>query len=39
MMDFASTGLLTSVLWMPYFNIGLGISSGLLGMVLMILRG
>ncbi len=38
-MDYVSTGLVTSVLWMPYFNIGLGISPALLGMVLMILRG
>ncbi len=39
MMDFASTGLVTSVLWMPYFNIGLGISPALLGVILMVLRG
>ncbi|MCE0499065.1 MAG: MFS transporter [Methylacidiphilales bacterium] len=38
-MDFVSTGLLTSVLWMPYFNIGLGMSPALLGVVLMVLRG
>jgi GPH family glycoside/pentoside/hexuronide:cation symporter len=38
-MDYVSTGLMTSVLWMPYFNIGLGISPAILGMVLMILRG
>jgi GPH family glycoside/pentoside/hexuronide:cation symporter len=38
-MDYVSTGLMTSVLWMPYFNIGFGISPVLLGMVLMILRG
>ena len=38
-MDYFATGLTTSVLWMPYFNIGLGISPALLGMVLMILRG
>lgn len=38
-MDYIATGLVTSVLWMPYFNIGLGISPALLGMVLMVLRG
>ncbi|SDT95158.1 glycoside/pentoside/hexuronide:cation symporter, GPH family [Verrucomicrobium sp. GAS474] len=38
-MDFFSTGLITSVLWLPYFNIGLGISPALLGVVLMVLRG
>lgn len=36
--DYMATGLLTSVLWMPYFNIGLGISPTLLGIVLMIFR-
>src|SRR5471030_3270248 len=38
-MDYVATGLSTSVLWMPYFNIGLGINPALLGLVLMILRG
>jgi len=36
-MDYAATGLLTGVLWMPYFNIGMGISPATLGLVLMIL--
>ena len=38
-MDYVATGLSTSVLWMPYFNIGLGIDTALLGLILMILRG
>ncbi|MFA7343103.1 MAG: MFS transporter [Terrimicrobiaceae bacterium] len=38
-LDYMVAGLITSTLWMPYFNIGLGISPALLGMVLMILRG
>ena len=38
-MDFFATGLMIGVLWMPYFNIGLGISPGRLGMILMILQG
>lgn len=37
-MDYVATGLMTSVLWMPYFNIGLGMSPAMLGFVLMILR-
>ncbi|SDT88728.1 glycoside/pentoside/hexuronide:cation symporter, GPH family [Verrucomicrobium sp. GAS474] len=37
--DYFATGLVTSVLWMPYFNIGLGLSPALLGMALMVLRG
>lgn len=36
--EYVATGLMTSVLWMPYFNIGMGISPMLLGVVLMILR-
>lgn len=36
-MDYAATSLLTAVLWMPYFNIGLGISPATLGGILMIL--
>ncbi|GAT32282.1 glycoside/pentoside/hexuronide:cation symporter, GPH family [Terrimicrobium sacchariphilum] len=32
-----AVGFLTGALWMPYFNIGLGISPTLLGIVLMIL--
>lgn len=37
--DYVATGLMMGVLWMPYFNIGMGIRPALLGMVLMILRG
>lgn len=36
--EYIATGLMMQVLWMPYFNIGLGISPALLGLVLMILR-
>ncbi len=38
-MDFFATGLMVGVLWMPYFNIGLGISPARLGLVLMVLQG
>ena len=38
-MDYVAANFSTSVLWMPYFNIGLGIDPALLGIVLMILRG
>lgn len=37
-MDYVATGLMTSVLWMPFFNIGLGMSPAILGIVLMVLR-
>jgi GPH family glycoside/pentoside/hexuronide:cation symporter len=37
-MEYVSTGLMTGVLWMPFFNIGLGLSPIVLGIVLMILR-
>lgn len=36
--EYVATGLMTGVLWMPFFNIGLGLSPMLLGIVLMILR-
>lgn len=36
--DYLAAGMTTSVLWMPFFNIGLGISPAVLGTVLMILR-
>ena len=36
--DYIAVGLTTNVLWMPYFNIGLGISPFKLGVVLMLLR-
>ncbi len=37
-MDYFATGVTVSMLWMPYFNIGLGISPALLGLCLMLLR-
>jgi len=37
-MDYVATVLTTSVLWMPYFNIGLGLSPAWLAAILMILR-
>lgn len=37
-MDYVATGLMTSVMWMPFFNIGLGLSPVVLGLVLMVLR-
>jgi glycoside/pentoside/hexuronide:cation symporter, GPH family len=36
--DYVATGLLISHLWMPFFNIGLGISPVVLGGILMLLR-
>ncbi|QYY37255.1 MFS transporter [Ruficoccus sp. ZRK36] len=38
-MDYFATGVTINILWMPYFNIGLGIRPILLGTCLMILRG
>ena len=38
-MDYVATGLMTGVLWMPYFNIGMGIRPFYLGIGLMVLRG
>lgn len=37
-MNFICTGLMTSVLWMPFFNIGLGLKPYVLGLMLMIYR-
>ena len=37
-MDYVATGLMTTVMWMPFFNIGLGLSPVVLGLVLMVLR-
>ncbi|WP_309383045.1 MFS transporter [Cerasicoccus frondis] len=37
-MDYFATGVTVSTLWMPYFNIGLGMSPALLGLILMLLR-
>ncbi len=37
-LDYVSIYLTTSVLWMPFFNIGLGISPAILAGVLMVLR-
>lgn len=36
--DYVATGLMTTVMWMPYFNIGLGLSPVILGFILMIIR-
>lgn len=36
--DFFATGLMIGVMWMPYFNIGLGLSPAKLGMILMIFQ-
>ncbi|MEO8614701.1 MAG: MFS transporter [Luteolibacter sp.] len=36
--DWVATGLMTTVLWMPFFNIGMGLSPVALGLVLMVLR-
>ena len=35
--EFMATTLLTIVLWMPYFNIGMGLSPTFLSRVLMVL--
>ena len=35
--DYVATILLKSVVWMPFFNIGLGLSPVVLGVVLMVL--
>lgn len=37
-MDYMSTGMITGVFWMPFFNIGLGLSPALLGLVLVIMQ-
>jgi GPH family glycoside/pentoside/hexuronide:cation symporter len=36
--DYVATGLMTTVMWMPYFNLGIGLSPVVLGVILMILR-
>ena len=36
--EYVATGLTTGLLWMPYFNIGLGMSPVMVGAVLMVLR-
>ena len=36
--DFFATGLTIGILWMPFFNIGLGINPARLGLILMILQ-
>lgn len=38
-MDWFSVGLATSVLWMPVWNIGFGLSPSVLGIILLIFRG
>lgn len=37
-LDYLMTGLTTGVLWLPFFNIGLGMSPAVLGSILMLLR-
>ena len=37
--DYYATLLMTNVLWMPFFNIGMGMSPTTLGFILMIYRG
>ncbi len=37
-MDYVSTGLMIYGLWMPVFNIGLGLSPAVLGGILMVMR-
>jgi GPH family glycoside/pentoside/hexuronide:cation symporter len=37
-MSYLATDLLTGILWMPFFNIGLGVSPIMLGLILMALR-
>ena len=37
-LDALSVSLVTGVLWMPYFNLGLGINAAKLGLLLMIFR-
>lgn len=36
--DYVATIMLTTTLWMPFFNIGLGLSPVVLGIILMVLR-
>lgn len=36
--EYVASTLMTSTLWMPYFNIGLGISPLVLGFILMLMR-
>lgn len=36
--DYIAAGMTVGVLWMPYFNIGLGINPATLGIILMILQ-
>ncbi len=36
--DYVATGLMTTVMWMPFFNIGMGLSPVVLGIILMVLR-
>lgn len=37
-LDWVATGVTTGALWMPFFNIGLGLNPAYLGLVLMIFR-
>lgn len=36
--EYIATGIMTGILWMPFFNIGLGMSPVVLGGILMLLR-
>ncbi len=36
--EYVATGLMTGILWMPFFNIGLGMNPATLGVILMLLR-
>jgi GPH family glycoside/pentoside/hexuronide:cation symporter len=37
--DYVVSGLVLGTLWLPYFNIGLGINPAILGVMLMVLQG
>ena len=37
-MDYFATGMLTTILWMPFFNLGLGMNAAVLGGILMVFR-
>ncbi|MGE9293617.1 MAG: MFS transporter [Puniceicoccales bacterium] len=37
--DYLASGLTMGILWMPFFNIGLGISPSVLAVIMMVLRG
>lgn len=37
--DNLATGVMTGMMWLPFFNIGLGLNAVVLGLILMVLRG